>query len=120
VEEVGVTLDTVPPLYQGERLKNLILCYAGPWAFLPYLHAREDEELHWHARQGVLLAFTEVVVALALLFLGLFPIFGYVAVRLLLPFWLLWCLVMSAASVLQGTKGKKHRIPILHQFVEYL
>jgi len=23
-------------------------------------------------------------------------------------------------SILQATKGKKHRIPVLHQFVEYL
>lgn len=115
-----MSLESVPPLYQGERLKNLILCYAGPWAFLPYLRGKEDEEIHWHARQGVLLAFTELVVALALVFLGLFPIVGFLAVRLLLPFWLLWCLGMSAAGILQATKGRKHRIPILHQFVEFL
>lgn len=109
-----------PPLFHGERLKNLILCYAGPWAFIPYLRAGDDDELHWHARQGVLLAFTEIVVALSLLFSGLLPLVGYVAVRLILPFWLLWCLGMSATSILQGTKGKKHRIPVLHQFIEYL
>ncbi|MBI4912728.1 MAG: hypothetical protein HY823_08315 [Acidobacteria bacterium] len=118
--EVGVPAESSPPLYQGERLKNLILCYAGPWAFLPYLRHREDEELHWNARQGVLLAFVEVVVSLTLIFVGLFPIFGYLALRILLPLWLLWCLGMSASSVLQGTKGRKHRIPILHQFVDYL
>ena len=56
----------------------------------------------------------------ALVFLGLFPIVGFLAVRLLLPFWLLWCLGMSAAGILQATKGRKHRIPILHQFVEFL
>jgi hypothetical protein len=117
---VGVSPETAPPLYQGERLKNLILCYAGPWAFQPYLHARDDEDLHWHARQGVLLAFAEVVVSLSLLFAGLFPIVGYLSIRLVLPLWLLWCLGMSAASILQGTKGKKHRIAILHQFIEYL
>ena len=112
--------ETAPPLFQGERLKNLILCYAGPWAFLPYLRALDDDDLHWHARQGVLLAFTEVVVILSLLFAGLFPIVGYLALRLILPLWLLWCLSMSATAILQGTKGKRHRIPILHQFIEYL
>jgi uncharacterized membrane protein len=117
---VGVSLESAPPLFQGERLKNLILCYAGPWAFLPYLRNRDDDELHWHARQGVLLAFSEVVITLSLVFSGLFPIVGYLALRMILPLWLLWCVSMSAASILQGTKGKKHRIPILHQFIEYL
>jgi hypothetical protein len=27
---------------------------------------------------------------------------------------------MSVTSILQATKGKKHRIPVIHQFVEYL
>jgi len=115
-----VALDAPAPLYQGERLRDLILCYAGPWAFLPYLRGREDEELHWHARQGVLLAFVEVVVALALLILGLFPIIGILAVRFLLPIWLLWCLGMSVTSVLQASKGRRHRIPVISQLMDYL
>ncbi|HJV22182.1 MAG TPA: hypothetical protein VJ570_05775 [Holophagaceae bacterium] len=113
-------LDAQTPLFQGERLRDLILCYAGPWAFKPYLRNREDEELLWHARQGVLLAFAECVVSLALIFAGFFPIFGLVFLRFMLPLWLLWCLGMSVTSLLQATKGKRHRIPVLHQFVEYL
>ena len=74
----------------------------------------------WHARQGVILAFTECVVTLALIFLGLFPIFGAVFVRFFLPLWLLWCLGMSVTSILQGSKGKRHRIPVIHQFIDYL
>ncbi|HJW08010.1 MAG TPA: hypothetical protein VJ483_00145 [Holophagaceae bacterium] len=115
-----MALDTPTPLYQGERLRDLILCYAGPWAFQPYLRAREDEELQWHARQGVLLAFTECVITLALIFAGILPIAGLLFLRFILPLWLLWCLGMSVTSVLQATKGKRHRIPVLHQFVEYL
>lgn len=113
-------LDPAIPLFQGERLRDLILCYAGPWAFRPYLRCREDEELLWHARQGALLAFAEVVVALALVILGFFPVLGLVALRFLLPLWLLWCLAMSVTAILQATKGKRHRIPVLHQFIEFL
>ncbi len=113
-------LDSSTPLYQGERLKDLILCYSGPWAFRPYLKNRDDEELLWHARQGVLLAFVEVVIALTLVFLGMFPILGILAFCIVLPFWLLWCLGMSVTSILQATKGKRHKIPVIHQFVDYL
>ena len=113
-------LDAPAPLYQGDRLRDLILCYAGPWAFLPYLRCREDEELLWHARQGVLLAFTEAALAIALVIVGLFPIIGLLAVRFLLPIWLLWCLSMSVTTVLQACKGKRNKIPVLHQFMEYL
>ena len=113
-------LDASTPLYQGERLKGLVLCYAGPWAFLPYLHNRDDEELLWHARQGVLLAFVEVVISLTLIILGLFPLLGVLSTRILLPFWLLWCLAMSVTSVMQATKGKRHRVPVIHLFLEYV
>jgi len=115
-----VPLETPAPLYTGERLKDLILCYAGPWAFLPYLRNREDEELLWHARQGVLLAFGELTIALTLLMLGLLPMVGYLSVRFFLPLWLLWCLGMSVTSVLQGSKGKRHKIPVIHYFLEYV
>jgi uncharacterized membrane protein len=115
-----VPLDAPTPLYQGERLRDLILCYAGPWAFRPYLKNREDSELLWHARQGVLLAFVECVMSLALVIFGFFPLFGAVSTHFMLPLWLLWCLGMSVASILQATKGKRHRIPVIHQFVEYL
>ena len=113
-------LESPTPLFTGERLRDLILCYAGPWAFLPYIHKREDPELLWHARQGVILAFAECVVAMTLVFIGIFPLFGWVFARFFLPLWLLWCLSMSVTSILQATKGKRHRIPVLHQFIEYL
>ena len=113
-------LDAPAPLYQGERLRDLILCYAGPWAFAPYLRCRDDEELLWHSRQGVLLAFTELSVAMALMIMGLFPYAGILFVHFLLPAWLLWCLGMSVTSVLQAGKGKRHKIPVIHQFIEYL
>ena len=112
--------DPTTPLYQGERLKELVLCYAGPWAFLPYLRKRDDVDLLWHARQGVLLAFVEVVIALTLMILGLFPILGILSLRILLPVWLLWCLAMSVTSIMQATKGKRHRIPVIHLFLDYL
>ena len=113
-------LEEQGPLYEGERLRNLIYCYAGPWAFVPYLRDREDEEMLWNARQGVLLAIVEIIVALALVISGLFPIFGILALRVLLPIWLLWCLGMSVSSILQASKGKRHKIPVIHQFIEYL
>lgn len=113
-------MDPQPPMYQGERLKDLVLCYAGPWAFQPYLRNREDEELLWHARQGVLLAFVEIVIALTLIILGLFPILGILATRIALPVWLLWCLTMSVTSIVQATKGKRHKVPVIHLFVDYL
>lgn len=113
-------LDASTPLYQGERLKDLVLCYAGPWAFRPYLRNRDDEELLWHARQGVLLAFVEVVISLTLVLFGFFPIIGILASRILLPIWLLWCLTMSVTSIVQATKGKRHKVPVVHLFIDSL
>lgn len=107
-------------LYKGERLKNLILCYAGPWAFIPYLKCHEDEEILWHAKQGLLLALVEIFITIAILIAGLFPIIGLIAIHLILPIWLMWCLFMSAMSIVQATNGKRHRIPIIGYLLEYL
>jgi hypothetical protein len=41
-------------------------------------------------------------------------------VRFLLPIWLMWCLGVSVTSVLQASKGKRHRIPIISQFLDYI
>ena len=113
-------METQTPLYTGDRLRDLVLCYAGPWAFVPYLRDRDDEDLLWHARQGMILAFAEVAIALTLVILGLFPVLGPLFWRILLPVWLLWCLGMSVTSILQATKGKRHKIPVIHQFVEFI
>jgi len=100
-------MDLPTPLYQGERLRDLVYCYAGPWAFKPYLRNRDDEELLWHARQGVLLAFVEVVVSLLLLIAGLFPVIGLlVAIQFLLPTWLLWCRASSRPPRANGTRSR--------------
>jgi uncharacterized membrane protein len=61
-----------------------------------------------------------VVITIFLLIFSLFPLFGALAWGFVLPLWLLWCLGMSVTSILQATKGKRHRIPVLHQFIDYL
>jgi hypothetical protein len=52
--------------------------------------------------------------------MGLFPMVGLLTVRFLLPIWLLWCLGNSVTSVLQACKGKRHKIPVISQLMDYL
>lgn len=113
-------LDTHVPLYKGERLKNLVLCYAGPWAFIPYLKCREDEEILWHSKQGVILAFVEIFISIALLIMCLLPIIGLLALHILLPIWLMWCLSMSVTSIIQASKGKRHKILVIGYLLDYI
>ena len=115
-----MSLDTHVPLYKGERLKNLVLCYAGPWAFIPYLKCREDEEILWHSKQGVMLAFVEIFISIALLIMCLLPIIGLLALHILLPIWLMWCLSMSVTSIIQASKGKRHKILVIGYLLDYI
>ena len=68
----------------------------------------------------MILAFAEVAIALALIIVGLFPMVGGLALRFLLPIWLMWCLGMSVTSVLQACKGRRHRIPVIHHLMDYI
>jgi uncharacterized membrane protein len=93
----------------------IVLAYLWPLALIPLLMEKQDTEVQWHARHGIVLMIAELillfayilmttVVSLATLGLGcvlsIFIVFGWVAV-----------LAVHVVAILKGINGTRLIIP---------
>ena len=46
----------------------IVLAYLGPLALIPLLMEKEDQEVQWHAKHGLVLTVAEVAVFIAVVF----------------------------------------------------
>lgn len=93
----------------------IVLAYLWPLALVPLLLERDDAEVQWHAKHGIVLMIAELIllvayvattmfVSLATLGLGcalsIFIIFGWVAI-----------LAVHVVAILKGVNGERFIIP---------
>jgi uncharacterized membrane protein len=93
----------------------IVLAYLWPLALVPLLLEKDDAELQWHAKHGIVLMIAELIllfayvattmfVSLATLGLGcalsIFIIFGWVAI-----------LAVHVVAILKGVNGERFIIP---------
>jgi uncharacterized membrane protein len=93
----------------------IVLAYLWPLALVPLLVEKDDAELQWHAKHGIVLMIAELIllfayvattmfVSLATLGLGcalsIFIIFGWVAI-----------LAVHVVAILKGINGERFIIP---------
>jgi len=98
----------------------IVLAYLWPLALVPLLLDRNDPEVQWHARHGIVLMVAELVllfaymmvtslISLATLGIGcvlsLFMIFGWVAV-----------LALHAFAIVKGINGGRLMIPGISEY----
>ena len=98
----------------------IVLAYLWPLALVPLLLERQDAEVQWHAKHGIVLMIAELIllvafilmttlVSLATLGLGcvlsVFIVFGWVAV-----------LVVHAVAIVKGVNGTRLIIPGLSEY----
>jgi uncharacterized membrane protein len=93
----------------------IVLAYLWPLALVPLLLEKDDAEVQWHAKHGIVLMIAELIllfayvattmfVSLATLGLGcalsIFIIFGWVAI-----------LAVHVVAILKGVNGERFIIP---------
>jgi uncharacterized membrane protein len=98
----------------------IVLAYLWPLALVPLLVERQDAEVQWHAKHGVVLMIAELillfayimmttVVSLATFGLGcvlsIFLVFGWVAV-----------LAVHVVAILKGVNGTRLVIPGISEY----
>lgn len=96
----------------------LVLSYLGPLALVPFLLEKEDKEVQWHAKHGLVLLAAEIV---------LWVVMG-IAVNLAGPLAclivILWSilgfglLVVHIICIVKATKGERFLIPGLSPFAD--
>lgn len=114
---------TPPPPMGGaspNRTIMIVLSYLGLLALIPFLVEKNDREVQWHAKNGLLLFGAEVVVwillsifSTAVSFLDL----GCTGCMLTVVFWLIVA-VVHIVAIVKGVNGDRLVIPGLSQYVD--
>ena len=100
----------------------IVLSYLGLLALIPLLVEKDDREVQWHAKHGLVLTVAEVVIFIVLQVLimvlgavsgGLGCIFG-----LLVPLFMLAVLIVHILCIVKGLNGQRFLIPGISDFVD--
>jgi uncharacterized membrane protein len=98
----------------------VVLAYFGLLALIPLLVEKDDKEVQWHAKHGLVLTVFEVAVFIGLQVLimilgaisgGLGCVFG-----LLVPVFLLAVLIVHILCIVKGLNGQRFLIPGVSEF----
>ena len=100
----------------------IVLAYFGLLALIPLLVEKDDREVQWHAKHGLVLTVFEVGVFIGLQVLimilgaisgGLGCIFG-----LLVPVFILAVLIVHILCIVKGLNGQRFLIPGISEFAD--
>jgi uncharacterized membrane protein len=102
------------------RAAMLVLAYLWPLALVPLLLSKDDHDVQWHAKQGLVLMGAELLVLLALgvivtlaaiLTVGL----GLALLMLYIPVWI-GILVVHVVAILKALGGTRLEIPYVSEY----
>ena len=119
-EEFGAQAPPPPPPppppvpASSNRSVMLVLSYLGILALIPLITEKNDSEVQWHARHGLVL-----LVAYLILTVGLFMaslVIGFIGM-LQIPLWLGY-LVLIILGITNAMNGKRFVVPGLSDFAD--
>jgi uncharacterized membrane protein len=98
----------------------IVLSYLWLLALVPFITEKEDREVQWHARHGLVLmiaefavwiAFWFVNIMLAFMHLSILGCFLYVALSL-------GVLILHIMCIVKGVNGQRMIIPVISQYAD--
>lgn len=99
------------------RTVMLVLSYLGILAVIPFVAEKEDREVQWHAKNGLLLFALDIAVLIIITVLSNIPVLGCAMIPLLflLPVALL---VLHVIGIVKALNGERFIIPGVSQYVD--
>ncbi len=94
----------------------IILSYLWILALIPLLLEKDDKEVQWHAKNGLLLTMAEVILQLlfnAIAVTGIGCVFA-----IFIPFIFIGFTVIRVIAIVKGLNGQRFVIPGLSQYVD--
>ena len=122
----GPTGGAPPPPAGGTQSPNrglmIVLSYLGILALIPLLVEKEDREVQWHAKHGLVLFVAEIAVAILLGIVGVITSrigFGVGCGSCMVEtiFWLA-ILVVHVLCIVKGVNGERFIIPGISQYAD--
>ncbi|MEL7058487.1 MAG: DUF4870 domain-containing protein [Acidobacteriota bacterium] len=113
---------TPPP---GQAAPNrtimLVLSYLWVLALIPFLVAKDDREVQWHAKNGLVIFVAELIFIIGLTLVGMildtfltFGCFGcFVTMPVVIGLW-----VLHIVAIYKATRGERLVVPYVSQFAD--
>ena len=111
-------IGTPPPgAASPNRSLMLALAYLGPLAIIPFVMEKNDPEVQWHAKHGLVILAAEIVFCIVLTALHFIPVLGWLftCVSCVLP---LAFLAFHIFLIVQAVNGKRVLIPGLSEYAD--
>lgn len=93
----------------------LVLAYLGPLAVIPLVTEKNDPEVQWHAKHGLVLFVAYIILCVILGILVHIPVFGCL-VALGFPLLGLAYLLFAIYLILQAQKGQRVMVPGISEY----
>ena len=100
------------------RTIMLILAYLSVLALIPLLTEKEDQEVQWHSKNGLVITAAWIILAIALTILGFIPIIGQVLGCLAMPFIGLGGLIVFILCIVKALNGERFRLPLVSDYAD--
>jgi uncharacterized membrane protein len=104
------------------RTVMIVLSYLYILALVPLLVEKDDAEVQWHAKHGLVLLAVDIIVWVVAVILsiivGFIPVIGCLGVFLYLIASLVWLalFVVRIVCILKGVKGERFMVPGISQY----
>ena len=112
---------SVPPppaaAQNSNRTLMLVLAYLGLLALVPLLTEKDDKEVQWHAKHGLVQFFAWIIIFVLFTILSFIFGVGCVMSMILLFLWISMLIVMIF-SIMKAVNGQRFIIPGLSDFAD--
>jgi len=115
-EETSSPPESPPPAadeggtVSSNRNLMIVLSYLWILFLIPLLVDKDDKEVQWHAKHGLVLTVAEFILEMALTVTGIGCFLS--------PFVFLGFLVIRIMAIVKGLDGQRFNVPVLTDFVE--
>jgi uncharacterized membrane protein len=96
----------------------LVLSYLGLLALIPLLVEKNDPEVQWHAKHGLVLFVAEFILFILINVLHFIPVLGTIIGCMLTVVLPLGILVLHIVCILKAVKGERFIIPGISEFAD--
>lgn len=109
---------TPPPPPTGTASPNrtimLVLAYLGVLAIIPFAVEKNDPEVQWHAKHGLVLFVAEVILGILIGVITHIPVIGFLGCVL----WLFWplILILHIVMIVKAVNGERFLIPGISEY----
>ena len=109
-----------PPPPTGAKQQNavmIVLAYLWILALVPLLVEKDDREVQWHAKHGIVLLALEIVIWILVAILTSLPVLGFISCAIYPIIWVVF-LVIHVLAIVKGLKGERFIIPGISQYAD--